>query len=71
MHHTTVDEIYGETIRGCHDMNHLSVVSGIPVNEIANGLGPAISEFLKSNPDWYLTEKHTNNRLTVLAKRQI
>lgn len=70
MHDTTVDEIYGESIRGQHDVNHLSNISGIPVNEITKGLGPAIVEFLQDNPDWYLKEKYTNNNgLTILARR--
>jgi hypothetical protein len=69
MHDTTIDEIYGESIRGQHDVNHLSAASGIPVNEITKGLGPAIAEFLQSNSDWYLKEKYTNNNgLTILAR---
>jgi hypothetical protein len=70
MHDTTVDEIYGESIRGAHDMRHQSEVSGIPIEEICKGLGPAITEFLNDNPDWYLKEKYTNNNgLTILSKR--
>ena len=70
MHDTTVDEEYGESIRGCHDINHMSKVSGIPVNEITKGLGPAIYEFLQTNPEWFLKEKYTNNNgLTILARR--
>ena len=69
MHDTTIDEIYGESIRGQHDVNHLSAAPGIPVNEITKGLGPAIAEFLQSNSDWYLKEKYTNNNgLTILAR---
>jgi hypothetical protein len=70
MHDTTIDEIYGESIRGHHNMIEESQRSGIPVEEIARGLGPAIIEFLQDNPDWYLKEKFTNNNgLTILAKR--
>ena len=48
----------------------MSQKSGIPVEEITKGLGPAISEFLENNPEWYIKEKFTNNNgLTVLAKR--
>lgn len=72
MHDTTIDEIYGESIRGQHNMIAESQRSGIPVEEIARGLGPAIIEFLRDNPDWYLKEKFTNNNgLTILAKRLI
>jgi hypothetical protein len=70
MHDTTIDEIYGESIRGQHDVNHLSRISGFPINEITKGLGYAIAEFLQANPEWYLKEKYTNNNgLTVLAKK--
>ena len=70
MHDTTVDEKYGESIRCKHNVNHLSNISGIPVNEITKGLGPAIIEFLQDHPDWYLKEKYINNNgLTILRKR--
>ena len=71
MHDTTIDEIYGETARGNYDINHLSQITGFPCYEITKGLGPAITEFLEANPEWYLKEKYTNNNgLTVLAKYQ-
>jgi hypothetical protein len=70
MHDTTVDEIHGESIRGNQDVNHLSKISGIPVDEIIKGVGPAINEFLQNNPEWYIKEKFTNNNgLTILARR--
>jgi len=70
MHDTTIDEIYGESIRGGHNMQAESERSGIPVEEIAKGLGPAIFEFLRDHPEWYIKEKYTNNNgLTILAKR--
>lgn len=69
MHDTTVDEIYGESIRGNQNVDYESQISGIPVHEITKGLGPAITEFLESNPYWYLKEKYTNNNgLTILAR---
>ena len=69
MHDTTVDEIYGESIRGNQNVDYESQISCIPVHEITKGLGPAITEFLESNPYWYLKEKYTNNNgLTILAR---
>ena len=70
MHDTTIDEIYGESIRGGGNIQAESERSGIPVEEIAKGLGPAIFEFLRNHPEWYIKEKYTNNNgLTILAKR--
>ena len=71
MHDTTVDGEYGETIRLGWNAQQQSVMSGFPVEEINNGLWPAIDEFLKTNPEWYLKERFTNNNgLTVLEKRE-
>jgi hypothetical protein len=72
MHDTTVDEIFGETIRCGWNAGQQSAETNIPVEEITKGLGPAIDDFLKNNPDWYLKEKYTNNNgLTILAKKSI
>ena len=50
-------------------MDELSKITNLPVNEILNGLWPAIEEFLVSNPEWILKERFTNNNgLTVLEK---
>jgi hypothetical protein len=69
MHDTTVDEVYGETIRMGGDATRQSIESGFPVEEINRGLGPAISEFLLENKDWVLLEKYTNNNgLTILER---
>lgn len=38
MHDTTVDEIYGETIRCYMNAEEQSIESGIPVEEINKGL---------------------------------
>ena len=71
MHYTTIDEIYGESIRGGCDIVQASITSGFPIYEISSGLGPAIDEFLTNNPDWYLKEKYINNNgLTILAKKE-
>jgi hypothetical protein len=69
MHDTTVDEIYGETIRCGWDPVQQSKDSGFPVEEITRGLWPAVEEFLIENPEWYLKERFTNNNgLTILAR---
>lgn len=69
MHDTTVDEIYGETIRMNMNAAQQSVESGFPIHEINKGLGPAIHEFLVNNREWVLHEKYTNNNgLTVLRR---
>ena len=70
MHDTTVDEIYGETIRCGWDAQRQSHQTGIPVGEINKGLWPAVVEFVENNPEWYIKERFTNNNgLTILAKR--
>jgi len=69
MHDTTVDEFYGETIRSRWNAEKQSKISGIPIEEINKGLGPAIDEFLNEHPEWTLKEKLTNNNgLTVLMR---
>ena len=70
MHDTTVDEIYGETIRNGWDAINQSIETGISVDEINKGLWPAIVEFLESNPEWYIKERFINNNgLTILARK--
>jgi hypothetical protein len=70
LHDTTIDEIYGETIRCKWDAVQQSETSGIPVEDILKGLSFAVREFLAKNEDWYIKEQYTNNNgLTVLAKR--
>ena len=70
MHDTTVDAIYGETIRNGWNAEEQSRESGIPVEEINKGLWPAVLEFLHNNPEWYLKERFTNNNgLTILARK--
>lgn len=69
MHDTTVDEIYGETIRNGWNANKQSIESGFPVNEINCGLMRAITEFLSANTNWRVKERYTNNNgLTILEK---
>lgn len=69
MHDTTVDEIFGESLRCGLNMYEQSIQSGIPIEEINCGLWPAVEEFLKNNPNWKLKERFTNNNgLTVLER---
>ena len=69
LHDTTVDEIYGETIR-CHlNAEQQSVETGYPIEEINCGIWKAVIEFLINNRNWILFERyHNNNGLTVLKK---
>lgn len=70
MHDTTVDEIYGETLRMGYNGNEQSKLFNMPIEEIHCGLGKAISEFLEVNQEWEIKEKLTNNNgLTVLRRK--
>lgn len=69
MHDTTVDEIFGETIREKLNASQQSIDSGIPINEINKGLWPAIEEFLAEHLEWKIEERFTNNNgLTILVR---
>jgi hypothetical protein len=69
LHDTTVDEIYGETIRNGWNATVQSFQTGIPIDEINCGLGRAVDEFLATNKNWMLKEKFTNNNgLTILER---
>jgi len=69
LHDTTVDEIYGESIRIGWNATVQSYDTGIPIDEINCGLGRAVDEFLATNKNWMLKEKFTNNNgLTVLQR---
>jgi hypothetical protein len=69
MHDTTVDEIYGETIRMCMNSYQQSKQTGFPIEEINRGLWPAVEEFLRDNTNWRLKERYTNNNgLTILER---
>lgn len=70
MHDTTVDEVWGESLRMAMDVATQARESGYPEEEIRKGLGPAISEFLAEHPEWVIEKKYThNNGLTILARR--
>ena len=69
IHDTTVDEWYGESVRGNADAEQQSRDTGFPVNEIQKGIWPAITEFLEQHPEWQIIERRTNNNgLTVLSR---
>ena len=71
MHDTTVDEIYGESVRCKSDVRRQHIESGFPIEEITRGLWPAVVEFLEENPEWYIKERFTNNNgLTILARKE-
>ena len=70
MHDTTVDEIWGESVRMRMDVTRQSQESGYPEEEIRKGLGPAIVEFLETHPEWTVEKKYThNNGLTILVRK--
>ena len=69
MHDTTIDEWYGESIRGGRDGVEESLFTGFPLNEILRGLWPAIEEFLSENHEWQLHERFTNNNGLTILKR--
>ena len=69
MHDTTVDGVYGETIRMGLNAKQQSQESGYPIEEINCGLWKAVEEFLAGNPEWKLKERFTNNNgLTILER---
>jgi hypothetical protein len=69
MHDTTLDGVYGETIRSNWNAQFQSEQTGIPVDEINKGLQPAIDEFLESHGNWKVEETFThNNGLTILKR---
>jgi hypothetical protein len=70
MHDTTVDAEVGESVRCGLDVAKQARESGYPVEEIARGLWPAVTEFLETHRDeWRLMRRWTNNNgLTVLER---
>jgi hypothetical protein len=69
MHDTTIDEINSESVRNNHDINQKMSEFNFTYEEVTIGLGRAIDEFLKSNPEWKIVKKLTNNNgLTVLMR---
>ena len=69
MHDTTIDSIFGESLRLDHDILKLSEESGYSMEEISIGLHPAITEFLEIHSEFRLKERFTNcNGLTILER---
>ena len=69
LHDTTVDELFGETLRCRMNVHEQSIQSGFPIEEIVFGLWKAVEEFLDNNKNWKLKERFTNNNgLTVLER---
>ena len=69
LHDTTVDGKHGESLRLGWNILEQSKATGIPVEEIAKGLWPAVEEFLQEHPEWTLKDRFTNNNgLTVLVR---
>lgn len=69
LHDTTIDEVFGETLRNGWDPIQQSNESGIPVEEITKGLWPAVVEFITVHPEWTIEKRLVNNNgLTILAR---
>ena len=69
LHDTTVDEWYGEAVRGRADIAQFVRETGFPASEIQKGLWPAIVEFLREHPEWKIEARYTNNNgLTILSR---
>jgi hypothetical protein len=69
MHDTTVDEIYGETLRMGWNAQLQHEQTGFPLEEINCGLWKAVEEFLETHSEWKLKERFTNNNgLTILER---
>ena len=69
LHDTTIDGIFGETIRNSWDPLLQSSQTNFPIHEITRGIWPAVTEFLDNNTNWILLEKFNNNNgLTILKK---
>lgn len=70
MHDTESDAINGEGVRTKANIEEQSKMTGIPVEEIAKGLRPAIEEFLVAHPEWEKWKHFINNNgLTILRRR--
>jgi hypothetical protein len=69
MHDTTVDGERGESRRCGHNLVEMAASSGYSVEDVGNGLGRAIKEFLADHPEWAIDSVYINNNgLTVLRR---
>jgi len=71
LHDTEIDGDQGEVLRMGWDARKMAQDTGMKEEELLQGLGRAIQEFLSTFPDW-VQQSHfaNNNGLTVLARRQ-
>jgi hypothetical protein len=71
MHDTEVDKVHGESIRCGLNIGQQMAETGYSHEDITNGLGRAITEFLSEHPEWKIKNHFThNNGLTVLERVQ-
>lgn len=67
LHDTTIDAVYGESVRNKHNVQEKMETYGMTEEEVTTGLQRAIDEFLIDNPTWKVLEIFTNNNgLTIL-----
>lgn len=71
LHDTEVDKVAGESIRMGFDVAAQAAEFGYPAEEITQGLGQALEEFLAAYAgEWEVAEHFANNNgLTVLRRR--
>lgn len=69
MHDTTVDEIYGESIRLGFNIQQQCNDTGWERSEIECGLWKAIEEFLETHSEWSLHQRFVNNNGLTILKR--
>ena len=70
MHDTTVDEIYGESVRLGLNIQQQCIQTGWERSEIECGLWKAIEEFLETHPEWSLHQRFVNNNGLTILKRK-
>ena len=70
MHDTTVDEIYGESVRLGLNIQQQCIETGWERSEIECGLWKAIEEFLEIHPEWSLHQRFVNNNGLTILKRK-
>lgn len=69
MHDTTVDKENGESLRMHHNIAEVSAAAGYSIEDVTNGLGRAVSEFLADHPEWVIDIVYNNNNgLTILRR---
>lgn len=70
MHDTTVDAIYGESLRCKSDLLSQMAQTGYSLDDVTAGLERAVVEFLAEHPEWKIVAKYENNNgLTILGRQ--